>query len=139
MKKELIVDLETAELEFENWAEAMDLDVETEFMSDEDKASFETQKRRLIRAITVGSLTFDDDSQAVYTPQNKNSKHDQPITFKERTGASMMAADNTKKGKDAAKMMAVMADITGLHSKNFAGLVGVDIKVCEAISCLLMG
>lgn len=136
--KNFKIDAETAGVEFENWAGAMDLDLDESAMDEDDKAGFLRQKKRIIKAIRRGALIFNENGEAVYTPQRPGSLHKEPITFRERTGASIMAMDGKKKGHDAAKMYAVLADMCKVHAKTFAGMVGEDVKVCEAIFALLM-
>ncbi|MCH9712765.1 MAG: hypothetical protein K0U20_09095 [Proteobacteria bacterium] len=138
MSNENKVDIKSAEVEFERFVEAMDLDVDTADMDTEDLTAFKKTKNRLIRAIQKGSLVFNEDGEAVYTPVNAKSKHTEAITFHERTGASLMAMDSKKKGHDVAKTYAVLGNMTGLHQSTFAGLVGIDVKICEAIFALLM-
>lgn len=133
-----IVALEVAQQEFNDFIDAMDIDFDKSVMDAEDKAGAEKLERRLLRAIRNGSLVFNDDGEAVYTPTHSRSKHKDPITFRERTGATLKATDNKKKNTDAAKGYAMMGDITGLHSGVFSSLVGIDIKVCESIFALLM-
>ena len=128
---------EVAEQEFKQWAEAMDLDLDTADMDAEDLAGFVKLERRLIQAIERGALVFNEKGEAVYTP-GKKSKETDPITFHERTGASIMAMDGKKKGYDAAKMYAMMGEMCKVHPKTFANLVGLDIKICEALFQLLM-
>lgn len=130
--------LEIAEAEFDRFVECMDLDVDPATMDQEDLTAFKKQKSRIIRAVQAGSLVFNENGEAVYTPSHPNSKYKECITFKERTGASLMAMDGKKKGHDIAKTYAVMADMCGVHPNVFAGLVGGDGKVCEAIFTLLM-
>ena len=132
------IDRETAELEFENFAECMDIDIDSASMDEEDRTQFDKLKNRIIKAIQRGYLVFNEKGEAVYTPQHEKSKYKNAITFHERTGASVMATDGKKKNHDVAKMYAVMGDMTGLHQSTFAGLVGPDIKTCEAIFALLM-
>ena len=129
---------EVARVEFERFTESMDLDLDTADMDAEDVTGFNKQKKRIIKAIKRGALVFNDDGEAVYTPQNKKSKHTDSITFHERTGASIMAMDGKKKGHDASKMYSVLADMCKVHPKTFAGLVGIDIKICEALFGFLM-
>ena len=129
---------EVAEVEFERFAEAMDLDLDESYMDADDLAGFVKQKSRVIRAIQRGHLVVNDSGEAVYTPYREGSKHKEPITFHERTGASIMAMDGKKKGHDAAKMYAVLADMCRVSPKTFAGLVGEDVKVCEALFAFLM-
>jgi hypothetical protein len=132
------MDQQTAEAAFDQWGDAMDLDLDTSKMDAEDITSFGKLKTRLVRAIQRGHLVFNEDSEAVYTPHNRRSRYKEAITFRERSGASLMAMDRTKKNEDMKKTYMVMADITGLHEKTFAGLHGTDIKVCEALFQLLM-
>lgn len=138
MSKENVVAREVAEEEFDRFADEMDLDLDTSAMDAEDLTAFNKQKGRLVRAIERGSLAINENGEAVYTPQNPGSKHHDPITFHERTGASLMAMDGKKKGHDVAKTYAVMADMCKVHPSTFAGLKGTDVKVCEALFALLM-
>lgn len=133
-----MIDLETANNEFERWAEAMDLDLDESYMDAEDLTNFRKQKRRVLKAMTRGALMISEEGLAIYTPQNPRSKHQEPITFNERTGASLMAMDGKKKGYDVAKTYAVLADMCRLPPAVFAGMVGEDSKVCEALLAFLM-
>lgn len=132
------VSKEVAEQEFARFAEAMDLDVDTSRMDAEDQAAFNRQKSRILGAIQSGALVFNENGEAVFTPQRPSSQYKDPITFHERTGASLMAMDGHKKGHDVAKTYAVMGDMCRVHQKVFAGMAGQDIKVCEALFALLM-
>lgn len=136
--KEPKVSKEVAEQEFERFADAMDLDVDTTGMDQEDVNAFNRQKSRIIRAMMDGALVINEEGEAVFTPQRNASKHKDAITFHERTGASLMAMDGKKKGHDVGKTYAVMGDMCKVHPGVFAGLAGSDIKVCEAIFALLM-
>lgn len=129
---------EVAEAEFQRFAEAMDLDVDTSRMDVEDLSAFNKQKSRILRAMESSALVVNEKGEAVYTPQRPESKHRDAITFHERTGASLMAMDGKKKGHDVAKTYAVMGDMCKVHPGVFAGLAGPDIKVCEALFALLM-
>jgi hypothetical protein len=129
---------EVAEQEFDRFVDEMDLDLDTSQMDAEDLAGFNKHKNRIIRAIERGSLVINENGEAVYTPCNKRSKSQEPLTFHERTGASLMAMDGKKKGHDVAKTYAVMADMCKVHQSVFAGLVGADVKTCEALFVLLM-
>ncbi len=130
--------LEVAEAEFARFADAMDLDLETADMDAEDLTAFKRQKNKILRAIQRGNLVFNDNGEAVYTPSNARSKYTDAITFHERSGASLMAMDGKKKGHDVAKTYAVLADMCKVHPSVFAGLVGQDVKICEALFALLM-
>ncbi len=127
---------EVAEAEFDRFTNEMDLDVDVDFMDEEDLTAFNKQKRRIITAIMDGSLVINENGEAVYTP--RKSEGIDALIFHERTGASVMSMDGKKKGHDVAKTYAVMADITKTHQSTFAKMKGIDIKVCEALFALLM-
>jgi len=131
-----IVDEEVALVEFDRFVEAMDLDVDTTYMDEEDLTTFSKLKRRLVKALCNGSLAINEEGEAVFTPQK--SKVDRVITFHERTGASLMASDGKKRNQSVAMTYAVMGDMTKEHPGTFTKLKGNDIKVCEAIYALLM-
>jgi len=135
---ENVVDNDTALSEFDRWTESMDLDLDTADMDAEDLTAFNKQKKKIVRAIEKGSLVINENGEAEYTPVNVKSKYKESIIFHERTGASLMATDGKKKNYDAAKTYAMMADMTKLHPGTFAGLVGIDVKICEALFAFLM-
>lgn len=132
------VSSDVADAEFERWTDSMDIDVDLTTLDAEDLSAFNKQKSRITKAIRSGSLVINEHGEAVYTPQHRNSKHKDAIVFHERTGASLMAMDGRKKGHDVAKTYAVMADMCQVHPSVFAGLVGSDVKTCEALFALLM-
>lgn len=127
---------EMAEAEFERFVDEMDIDANTAAMDEEDRTQFQKQKSRMVRAIQKGALIITEDGEAIYTPQR--SGEIEPIHFRERTGATAIAADGVKKGRDASKAYHMMADMAGIEPRTFSKLRGVDIKVCEAIFALLM-
>jgi hypothetical protein len=131
---------EVAEQEFDNFTEAMDIDNNVDAMDEEDTSSFNKFKSTIVRAIMRGSLVFNDYGEAVYTPTHKRSPlFEKEVTFHERSGASMMAADGKKKGHDMARMYSVLADMCKVNTKLISGMTGPDLKVCEALFVLLMG
>lgn len=126
-----------AELEFNRFVEVMNLDVEEEYLNDEDKAGLQLNRRRMLRAIEDGSLVIDGNGIPVYIPQR--SDNTEPITFYEPTGASLMAMDRKKAGADVGKMFSIMADFTKTDQGRFAGLKTSDLNICMAIATLYLG
>jgi hypothetical protein len=133
-----LIAAEVAEGEFDRFADSMDLELDPATMDEDDLANFKKVRARLVKAIRNGSLTINETGEAVYTPRNPKTKTTDPITFHERTGSSIMAMDGKKKNEDVRKTYAVMAEMCGVHPNIFAGMVGIDGKVCEAIFALLM-
>ena len=132
------VNQEMAESDFDRFTEAMDLDLDTSEMDAEDLTAFGKQKSKIVKAIMLGSLVVNDKGEAVYTPRNERSKYKEALTFHERTGASLMAMDGTKKNHDVTKTYKVLGNMCKVHPSTFAGLVGIDVKICEALFALLM-
>lgn len=120
-----------AEQEFQRFAEAMDLDVDTGAMNQETLALFERHHRVIVRALMNGSLVIDDKGQPVFTPRAAADK--EPIIFAEPKGDSQMAADQKKKDQNVAKLYAQLAAWTGCSMKRFSDMPQRDLKVCEAL------
>ena len=133
-----VIATEVALSEFDRFVEMMDLDLDTAGMDAEDLTAFNKQKSKIIRALERGTLVINESGEAVYTPNNSKTKATDKITFHERSGASLMAMDGKKKGHDVSKTYAIMADMCKVHPSTFAGMVGNDIKLCEAVFALLM-
>lgn len=133
--EEVKVAKEIAEAEFERFADAMDLDVSTEGLDDEDKRGLEKHRATIVNAIVAGHLVIDESGQPVYSPREGNTG---AITFREPTGATMMAADQRKKGQDMAKLYAMVAAMTQQPAQRFANMKRRDLRVCEAIAVLFL-
>lgn len=128
-----VVGVDVIEAEITRFAEGMDLDLNPKGLDDEDKASLEDALRRVRRAMAAGRLVIDAECQPVFTPTDGKK-----IVFYEPTGASLMAADQKKKGHDMAKTYAAIGDMTQENPSRFAALPGRDVKVCTALFALFM-
>lgn len=137
-KKEPKINRETASAEFDRFLDSMGIFVDADDLDPEELSSFKKHKTKIVRSIMDGNLIINDDGEAVYTPVNPKSNYSDPITFHERTGADLMAMDRKKKNHDVARTYSVMGAMCKIPPKVFAGLAGIDIKVCESIFVLLM-
>lgn len=138
MTEEQKIATEVAEAEFDRFVEAMDLDVDTSKMGEDDAASFETQKRRIVAALCDGSLVINEDGEPVFTPRTVEVPKGS-ITFYEPTGASLMASDGKKKDDRVKAMYAVMGAMTRQHPSVFANMKRRELRVCEAVALLFLG
>jgi hypothetical protein len=132
------INAEMAELEFERFGDAMDLDFDTSFMDEEDRKGFEQAKRRIVKAIMSGAMTVNEDGCPVFVPQRAEGDVN-PITFYEPTGATYMAMDRKKKTEDMGKTMALMADYTKQSTGLFSKMKNADFKICLAVTTLFLG
>jgi len=135
MKHEEQVSRDVAAEEFERFADAMDLDVSTDGLDDEERKSLERLRGTVTDAIVSGRLIIDEAGQPVFTPTEGNTA---PMTFREPTGAVMMAADQKKKGQDMAKLYTMIAAMTQQPPQRFATMKRRDLRVCEAIAILFL-
>ena len=134
--EEQAVCLEAAEVEFERFVEAMDLDLGLEDMDAEDLTAFKKVKRRFLKAVGNGSLIINEKGEAVFTPQRLGDA--KAITFHERRGSDLMAMDGKKSTQDIAKTFAIMGSICRVHPNVFSKLGSSDLSICQGIYLLLM-
>lgn len=122
--------------EFNRFCDSMDIDNNTDAMTEEDAKSFEEPKGVIIRAIMEGSLLINDDGEPEYTP--KNSPKVGNLTFREPNGADYMAMDRKKEGQNIAKMWTLAESVTKSAPGTIANLRNRDLKVVRAIMQLFM-
>lgn len=132
------IDEETADVEFERFAVGYDLEFDEKEMDDDSAKEFRKGKDRIVRAIQAGAMTIDDEGNPTYTPQRAKSKHQKPLVFHERTGKTLAAGDGLDVKAVGRRMNASIAELCNVQPKDIAGLVGPDIKVCEALFLLLV-
>jgi hypothetical protein len=128
---------EAAEEEFNRFAREWDLDLNVPDMSDEDRKSFEDQKRRLLRQIEAGRLVVDTAGVLVYTLQQPRGEVKE-IPFRIPSGSAYMAMDRGKDGQSIRKLNAFLGEMTGLGPTIFANMDGRDVKVCQAVVSLFL-
>lgn len=126
---------DVAAQELERFFEAMDLDVDPEYMDDEDQKSFESNHRKLVRAIVCGNLVINDKGEPVYTPKGGDGAS---VTFHEPTGSSLQAMRG-KRDADVDKLFGAMADMTHTSVATFSLMKHRDLKICTAIAGFLLG
>lgn len=131
------LDLETAEAEFNRFADIMDLDVDPDTMTDEDKDSLSEHRRRLVKTLQNGALVINDLGEPVFTPRRSDNK--EPVNFYEPTGESLMSMDRKKKNADISKTFAILGSMTKTNPKRFSSMKYGDLKVCSSILGLFMG
>ena len=126
---------EVAEAEFIRFCGAMDVDYNTDRMTDEDAKDFNESKGLLLDALQIGVLEIDSDGLAVVYPKKGDIKQ---IKFNELCGADYVAMDNKKDTQSFAKMFAMMGSITKLPPATFSKLKKFDAKVCLSIAKLFL-
>lgn len=124
---------EVALQEFERMCSARRVDIDESKMSEEDRESFVDLRDKIVSAIVAGSLVVADDGTPTYTTRDGKS-----LTFYPATGATFMAADDVKEGKNVRKTVAMMTEMTRSEQGTFAKLEAPDFKVCLSLGQLFL-
>lgn len=99
---------ELAEEEFELLCEALLIDTDTSGEDEESVKSFETLKKKLVKALRLGSLTISDDGKPSYrTAAGKT------LEFGQMNGSILMSMDRIKDGENTKKMFTAINELTG--------------------------
>lgn len=134
---EIIVAKDIAEKDFERFGELNYLDFDLEGANEKDVASFESNKRVIVKAIMNGSLRIEDDGRATYLPITSTDKS--PIKFNKPEGAHLMEMDRRDQKESVGKMMVLLGAITGQPAKRFANMQkNPDLNVCLAVGTLFL-
>lgn len=131
------VDHKTAGQDFNRFAEAWEIDTVVEDMKQEDRDSFEDQKRKVVKAIMIGRAAVGEDGNIVYNLKDPVHGTD-AVTLRMPRGEGYMEMDRFKEQQGVRKFMAVMGHMTGKPVKMFADMSGIDIKFCMAVSTLFL-
>ncbi len=138
--KEAKIDLQTAAQEFSRWADAWDLDADVDSMTEEDRSSFESLQRRLMRAISKGSLVvFEDAESLVYTLLNPKVQGIETLTCSMPTGRAVLGWDRYKDRQSIHKLNSFMGAMCGVEPSVFGSMDGRDLKVIQAVAQLFLG
>ena len=108
-KKQLLVAREVAEDEFDRMCEAMGVDLdEFDDLDDEDRKQFDQHKKRIVRAITTGLLTVDEDGLPTIHPSKGDSAQ-----WKPPTGGTLVTLDRFKSTDNVRRVFEVAKEMTG--------------------------
>jgi len=129
------VSQEVAEAEFERFVEAMEIDLDTTGLDEEEIRDTQQDKTRIVRAIKNGRVTVNEGGLIAFVPRTDGAG---PIIFHAPTGAALAAMDKKKGHHDVGKMYSSMASITRTSEATFSKMEMPDLKVCMAIWTLFL-
>lgn len=132
------IDAETAANEFERFTAAWDIDTDLEDMESDDVQSFESQKRRIVKAIKQGRLSVDDTGETIsYNLHDKVHSTD-VIKMSIPKGEAFMSMDKYKDKQQIHKLHAFMAASSKLPVQIFSGMDGRDLKLLMGVALLFL-
>jgi hypothetical protein len=133
------IDLETAEKEFNLFCDNNEIERDETAMNDDEKETFGTIKKGLIKACMAGRVEVDGTSIkytiSKFAPEGFRGE----VLFLKRPGGQAFSAmDGYKDDKNIARMVAFMSAMTGKDTKYFSKIDGSDWKFIRNIVNLFL-
>lgn len=138
VKTKYKIDLKTAEAEFNRFVEAWDIDNDVSEMNEEDRSDFETQARKIIRAIRKGNAEVSLDGDIITYHLQRSVHETKSLEFRIPTGEAWIAMDRYKEQKSIHKFNAFVAAATKKPIQIFSSMDGRDMKFVQAVAVLFL-
>jgi len=128
-----VIDKETAELEFERFCSAWEIDTDVADMDEEDRDSFNDQKRKIVKAICLGRLVFNENEELEYKLAYPEKVDCNSVTLTRPDGAAFMSMDKYKEKEGTHKTFSVLAMSMQKNPSFLSRLDAIDIKPLMAV------
>lgn len=132
--KEFVVAEDVATKDFEDWCEANGIEYDTDSMTEEEIADFNSHKKPIIKACMNGNLAF-NNGEIDYTISKYSDTGfaGTVLHVGKPTGKIWSSLDGFKETQPIKKMVSVMSALTGKDLGYFDKLAAVDWKVLQGI------
>jgi hypothetical protein len=130
---EPVVALEVALQDFERMCKARRLKTVDSSWNDEEKATFDSIRDTICRAIGSGQMQVDDDDDPVLIPTGAAANVPKKIKLSKATGTTLLAMDGKIGG---ARQFAAYADMAGIDKSHFGKLQFWDIELLAKLFVL---
>ena len=125
--------------EFNRWAEAWEIDPDTDDMTQLDKDDFIIQKAQIIKAMKKGRMKYIDETEAMeYTVSRSKVAMDKPISMRRSKGTSYIGMDKYKDREGVHKTFSMMAEMCGVPVAVLSNLDGIDLKPLMAVANIFL-
>ena len=125
--------------EFNRWAEAWEIDPDTDDMTQLDKDDFKVQKAQIIKAMKKGRMKYNDETEAMeYTVSRSDIDMTKSISMKRPKGATYINMDKYKEREGIHKTFSMMAEMCGLPVAIISKLDGIDLKPIMAVATIFL-
>ncbi len=125
--------------EFNRWAEAWEIDPDTDDMTQLDRDDFNIQKSQIIKAMKKGRMKYNDETEAMeYTVSRSSVTMDKPICMKRSKGSTYISMDKYKDREGVHKTFSMMASMCGVPVAILSNLDGIDLKPLMAVATLFL-
>jgi hypothetical protein len=134
------IDFKIAEEEFYKICESWEIDTDTKGMTSDEIVDFNGLKRKIIKAIRLGRLSFNEDETMTYIVSQYSSDDlsGEELIVKRPKGSDYTGMDQFKEGKDMHKTYSLLAGMIGKPIQFLNKLDGLDLKPLLAISTLFL-
>lgn len=137
------VSKEVAEESFEDFCFDWDIDPDIMDLNEEEKADFNGQKSKIVKAIMQGRLIYDNDAgifKYLISDNTDKSKINgkTEITLKRPIGRTLRQSDRVKEGKNVEKTYMILASMLGDDMNLVDNLDMIDLKPLLAVSSLFL-
>lgn len=133
------ITLEMAEEEFKNWCELNELDCDESVMNEEDKASFEPVKNRIVKAIQKGVAVIDGDTiEYTLSEKYEGPMAGMKITINPPTARMFSGMDGYKDTQMIKKLQGAMSALCGIDIGVFSKMTIPDWKFFQSVCVLFM-
>jgi hypothetical protein len=134
-KEEKKEDKSIHDAEFDRWAEAWEIDIDAESMTEEDRDDFRGHKAKLTNAMKRGRLVYEDETDSLkYTL----AKSEGEVRIERPRGSALIAMDKYKDREGVHKTYAVLGVMTKKEPKFFSNLDGIDLKPFLSVVALFL-
>lgn len=135
-EKNVAMSDDLAVTEFNRWAEENGIDVDTTSMNDEEKSTFDSQKRTIVKSIAKGQTVVNDNDDLEITLGAKNPEGyaGTKLVFKAPSAQAYLGMDNFKPNQNVHKMVAYMSAMTGKDIAYFSKIANADFKLFMAVA-----
>ena len=123
--------------EFNRWAEAWEIDTDTENMIEEDRDDFRGHKAKIINAMKRGRLIYKDDEDILEYTLAK-SEENKVVKIARPRGRALIEMDRYKDREGVHKTYAVLGAMTMKEPKFFSNLDGIDLKPFMSVVALFL-
>jgi hypothetical protein len=131
------IDNETAVNEFKRFAEAWEIDTETENMNTDSKEDFLGHKKKILNAIQRGRLIFNDDGTLQYTLQYPMEGVDS-LLINRPNGAALIEIDRYKEQEGMHRLFGVFGVMVSKPPVTFSKMDGIDLKPLMSLTSLFL-
>lgn len=139
-EKKVKISKETANRDFESWADLVHIDYDTDGMNEEDKKGFEPLKKTIIKAIENGTCIVNGDTleYTIKTCRKAEGLIGKKIVIEPPAGNFYTGMDGFKETQNVHRMNGAMSAMTGLDIGIFPKLDIWDYSFFKAVANLFL-